>query len=99
MIFGREPAVWIGLVITLISGAVATLLGYGLISDIQANRVNDLLEAAAQLALALAPLITGLLIRQTVTPVAAPQLPVGTQVETPNGGSAVVAPTGAVPQA
>ena len=94
MIFGREPAFWIGLAVTLILGVVSTLLGEGVISDALAGRIVDLTNAVAQLLVVLAPLIAGLLIRQQVTPVAAPSLPVNTPVTTPEGGTAVVRPTG-----
>jgi len=87
MIFGRQPAFWIGLIVSLILGVVTTLSGNGLISDALNNQITDTVNAVAQAAVLLAPLITGLLIRPTVTPVAAPSLPVGTTVEvvTPEG--------------
>lgn len=69
MIFGREPARWIGLIVTLIVGVVTTLQGDGLISDLQAGAVTDIVHATAQLALLLSPLIAGELIRGRVTPV------------------------------
>ena len=86
-IFGREPAFWIGLVVTIILGAIGTLSGEGVISDASKGQITDGVNAIAQLAVLLAPLIAGLLIRQTVTPVAAPALPEGTKVEviTPEG--------------
>lgn len=80
MIFGRQPAFWIGLIVSLILGAVSTLTGQGLISDALQGRITDLVNATAQLAVLLAPLITGLLIKPVVTPVAAPALPEGTKV-------------------
>jgi len=67
--FGREPARWIGLIVTLIVGIVTTLQGDGLISDIQAGTVTDIVHAVAQLALLLSPLIAGELIRTKVSPV------------------------------
>ena len=79
-IFGRQPAFWIGLIVTLVLGALSTLVGEGVISDALAGQITDGVNAIAQLAVLLAPLITGLLIRPTVTPVAAPSLPVGTPV-------------------
>jgi uncharacterized membrane protein len=87
MIFGRQPAFWIGLIVSLILGVVQNLTGSGLISDVRAGQVTDLVNAAAQLAVLLAPLIAGLLIRTQVTPTAAPSLPAGTTVTaiTPEG--------------
>ena len=79
-IFGREPAFWIGLIVTLILGVVTTLAGNGLISDVVAGKAIDLTNAIAQLATLLAPLVAALIIRQGVTPVAAPKLDQGTVV-------------------
>lgn len=90
MIFGRQPAVWIGIAVTIILGVVSTLTGNGLISDALQGRITDLVNATAQLLTLLAPLIAGLLIKPVVTPVAAPVLPAGTQVTTPSGASATV---------
>ncbi len=87
-IFGREPAFWIGLGVTLILGVVQTLSGSGVISDAIAGKITDGTNAISQAALLLLPLITGLLIRQTVTPVAAPALPQGTKVEVITPGNA-----------
>lgn len=81
MIFGRQPAFWIGVAVSLILGAVATLTGNGLISDVLQGKITDLVNAFAQLLVLLAPIITGLAIKPTVTPVAAPQLPTGTVVK------------------
>jgi hypothetical protein len=81
LIFGREPAFWIGLIVTLVLGAVSTLAGQGVISDALKGQITNVVNAIAQIAVLLAPLIAGLLIRQTVTPVAAPALPQGTTVE------------------
>lgn len=65
-IFGREPAVWIGLIVTLILGAVQTLLGEGFISDVTAGQVTNGVNAMAQLVTLLSPLLAGLFIRQNV---------------------------------
>jgi hypothetical protein len=92
MIGGREPAFWIGLIVTLIIGVLTTLTGEGVISDALAGRITEFTNAIAELAVLLAPLIAGLWIRQNVTPVAAPVLPVGTAVTTPTGGEATVKP-------
>lgn len=80
-IFGREPAAWIGLIVSIIAAVLGVLFGQGFITDIQAGRVTDLVEAVSGLLYTLLPFITALLIRQTVTPVAAPKLPEGTVVE------------------
>lgn len=80
IIFGRQPAFWIGLAVSLVLGAVQTLAGNGLISDALQGRITDLVNATAQLLTLLAPLAAGLLIRPTVTPIAAPALPAGTEV-------------------
>lgn len=86
-IFGRQPAFWIGLIVTLILGALQTLSGQGVISDALNSQITDGVNAVAQLLVLLAPLITGLLIRPTVTPVSSPALPAGTNVTaiTPEG--------------
>jgi ABC-type dipeptide/oligopeptide/nickel transport system permease subunit len=87
MVFGRQPAFWIGLVVTLIMGAVNTLTGEGLISQALNGQINDGINAVAQLLLVLAPLITGLLIRPAVTPNNFPAVKQGTVVTviTPEG--------------
>ena len=66
--FGREPARWIGLIVTIIVGIVTTLQGDGLISDLQAGQVTDIVHGLAQLALLISPLIAAELIRGRVTP-------------------------------
>jgi len=68
MIFGREPAVWIGLIVTIILGALTTLVGEGVISDALAGSITDGVNAVAQLAVLFAPLIAGVLIRSQVSP-------------------------------
>lgn len=92
-IFGREVAVWIGILGTIILGAVQTLVGEGIISDALQGQIKNAVESIVQIAVLASPLIAGLFIRQGVTPVSAPQLPVGTVVTTPNGGSAKVTPS------
>jgi len=79
-IFGRQPAVWIGIIVSCILAVISTLLGQGVISDALAGKVTDLVTATGQILTILSPLIAGLLIRQTVTPVVAPSLPQGTTV-------------------
>jgi hypothetical protein len=53
-IFGREPAFWIGLIVTLVVGVVQTLSGNGLISDVTAGKAVDLVNAFSQVALLMA---------------------------------------------
>ncbi len=68
-IFEREPARIIGLVVTIALGVVSTLYGEGIISDVQAGTVTDIVHGIAQLVLLLSPLIAGELIRGRVSPV------------------------------
>lgn len=65
-LFGREPAFWIGLIVTIILGALQTIAGVGLISDATEGQIRDGVNAFAQLLTLLAPLIAGLVIRQNV---------------------------------
>ena len=69
MIFGREPAVWIGIIVSCILAVLSVLTGQGVISDALAGKITDGINAIAQLLVILAPVITGLLIRPQVTPV------------------------------
>lgn len=66
MILGRQPAFWIGLIVTLILGVVQTLLGEGLISDAAAGQVSSVVDGLGKFLVMLSPLIAGLLIRQQV---------------------------------
>lgn len=77
-IFGREPAA----IAAFLAIAVNLAITFGL------NLTVD------QVALINALVVAGLalLVRQSVTPVAAPQLPVNTTVTTPSGGAAKVTP-------
>lgn len=63
---GREPAFWIGLIVTIILGALQTIAGEGLISDVAEGQVRDAVNALAQLATLLAPFVAGIVIRQNV---------------------------------
>lgn len=92
-IFGRQPAFWIGLLVTLILGALQTLAGEGLISDAATGQIRDGVNAVAQLLLLAAPLITGMLIKPTVTPVAAPKLKPGTEVQVEGSADKVLIET------
>lgn len=76
----REPAFYIGLAVSVVLAVLGVLTGQGVISDALAGKITDATNALAQLAVIFAPLITGILIRPTTTPVAAPALPQGTTV-------------------
>lgn len=79
MIFGREPAA----IAAFIAIAVNLAITFGLrLSVEQVAIINALVVAGL-----------GLLVRQSVTPTGAPQLPVGTVVTTPTGGAAKVTPS------
>lgn len=67
-ILGREPA----LILAFIQAAIATSIGLGLI---------DLSPEQVALIMGLAAAAAGLIVRQVVTPTAAPQLPAGTEVK------------------
>lgn len=76
----REPVRLIGVIVTLILAVVTTLAGESIISDVVAGRITDIVNAAAKFLALIAPLLAAELARPQVTPVAAPQLPVGTPV-------------------
>ena len=65
-IWGREPAVIVGLIVTIILGVVQTLAGQGFISDVVAGKTTDIVNAISQLVLLLIPLITSIIVRQNV---------------------------------
>jgi len=78
-IFGREPAA----IAAFIAIAINLAITFGLALTIeQVALVNTLVVAGL-----------GLIVRQSVTPVSSPQLPVGTTVGTPDGGAATVTAT------
>ena len=78
-LFGREPAAIAGFLAIALNLAIT----FGLrLSVDQVALINALIVAGL-----------ALIVRQSVTPVSAPQLPVGTSVSTPDGGQAVVSPT------
>jgi hypothetical protein len=78
MIFGREPAA----IAAFIAIAVNLAITFGLkLSTDQIALINSLVVAGL-----------ALVVRQNVTPVGAPQLPVGTTVTTPSGAAAEVTP-------
>jgi hypothetical protein len=65
-IWGKEPALIVGTVVTIILAAVQTLAGNGLISDVSAGKTTDLVQSAANLLILLIPLIGAGVIRQNV---------------------------------
>lgn len=66
MIFGREPAFWLGLIATIILGAVRTIAGEGLISEAMAGQVNDFVDGTVEFLTLIAPLLAGIWIRFNV---------------------------------
>jgi hypothetical protein len=71
MIFGREPAA----IAAVIAIAINLAITFGLKLTVeQVALVNALVVG-----------VLGLLVRQVSTPIASPQLPLGTQVSTPAG--------------
>jgi hypothetical protein len=79
-IFGREVALWIGTIVSLVFAVVGVLTNDGVISDAIGGRITDITTSLAELLTLLAPLIAGVIIRQGVTPISQPKLPVGTPV-------------------
>lgn len=75
-IFGREPAAIAAFIAIAVNLAIT--FGLKLTSD-QVALINALVVAGL-----------ALIVRQSVTPTASPQLPVGTTVATPDGGAAKV---------
>lgn len=88
MNWDRQPAAWIGIIVSSILAVLSVLTGEGVISDALSLQITDGVNAIAQLLVLLAPLITGLLIQPKVTPVADPKLPSGTIVEVQTPGDA-----------
>jgi hypothetical protein len=68
MIFGKEPALVIGTLVTIVVAILTTLSGNGFISDVAAGKAIDLANAIGQLLILFLPLITAALIRPKVTP-------------------------------
>lgn len=79
-IFGREPALWVGTIISLVLAVVSVLVGDGIITDAFAGRITDGAEAFGQIAYLLLPILTAIIARQGTTSAAQPKLPVGTPV-------------------
>jgi hypothetical protein len=78
VLFGREPAAIAGVIAIAINLALTFGLRW---TAEQVSLVNALVIAVLSL------------VRQSVTPVSAPQLPTGTKVDTGDGGIGVVKPT------
>ncbi len=77
-LFGREPAA----IAAFISIAINLAITFGLRLTVdQVALINTLVVAGL-----------ALVVRQSVTPVASPQLSAGTTVSTPDGGAATVTP-------
>jgi len=88
-IFGREPVVWIGILVAVAIGIIQTLTGQGVLGDAAAGKAIDITNAIGQIATFLVPVIVGIVAaRQQVTPVAAPALPQGTTVTVETPGDA-----------
>jgi hypothetical protein len=79
VLFGREPAAIAGVIAIAINLALTFGLRW---TAEQVSLVNALVIA-----------VLSLVVRQSVTPVSAPQLPTGTKVDTGDGGIGVVKPT------
>jgi hypothetical protein len=79
-ILGRQPTFWVGLIVTIILGVVRTLSGEGVISIDSADQLVNVTNSIGDLLLTFVPLITTMILRPAVTPVAAPKLEVGTRV-------------------
>lgn len=87
-IFGRNPAAWIGIIVSCILAVLSVLAGEGVITDAIAGDVTNGVNAVAQILVLLAPIVTGLLIRSQVTPTLAPRLEQGTVVTVVTPGDA-----------
>lgn len=79
-ILGRQPAFWIGLIVSAVLAVLSVFVEGGVVSDALAGQITDGANAVTQVVGILAPLLTGLVIRTQVTPVANPSLPRGTKV-------------------
>lgn len=66
MNLNKEPVLIIGTIVTVIIGAISTLSGNGLISDVAAGRATDVVKGIGDLLTLLAPLIAAALTRGKV---------------------------------
>lgn len=64
--FGKEPALIIGTVVTIVVAIITTLSGNGFISDAAAGKATDTVNAIQQIVVLLLPLITAVLTRTQV---------------------------------
>jgi hypothetical protein len=87
-ILGRTPALWIGIIVSVVIAVVQTLQGNGVISDALAGHITDATNELGSLLTILAPFIAGVLIHPQVTPITAPALPAGTTVTVLTPGDA-----------
>jgi hypothetical protein len=81
MNWNRQPAAIIGIIVSSVLAVVSVLSTNGVLSEAATGQITDATNALGQLLVIVAPLITAILIRSQVTPVAAPKLPGGTIVE------------------
>jgi len=88
-IFGREPVVWVGILVAVAIGIIQTLTGQGVLGDATAGKAIDITNAIGQILTFLVPVIVGIIAaRQQVTPTAAPTLDKGTTVTVTSPGDA-----------
>lgn len=66
MLFNKEPVLIITTIVTIVAGAIATLTGNGLISDVTAGKATDAVNGIGQLLVLLAPVIAGIVARGQV---------------------------------
>ena len=67
-IFGRQPAMWIGIIAACVLAVVQTLLGQGVISEALAGNLTLGVNALAQLITLLIPVFAGYVTKQYVAP-------------------------------
>ncbi len=87
MIWNREPAAIIGIVVSCVLAVVSVLSTNGVLSQAATGQITDATNALGQLLAIMAPIIASLLIRQQVTPTATPKLASGTVVEVTGGNA------------
>lgn len=68
-IFGREPVAIVGIATSVILAVVSALSGQGVISDVAAGKVTDVVTAIGQLIIIALPAILNIVVaRPRVTP-------------------------------
>ncbi len=65
-IWGKEPALIVGTIVTILGFIIATLSGNGFISDAAAGKATDAVNIGQQLVIFFLPLITAIATRQQV---------------------------------